>query len=255
MLNESIKKRIVKSLIDEIAGLDPLYLELVGHGLLEALEGQKLVHHGVNKDYKFVGYTVDTFSDDSTTIGQYSTDKDYFKNDGTEDNPHFGKLEDDILKAEKHKKPTGATKIYLLSTQEEPPSFRAAFNKTDTARRLADALVVLDAREQAKRIYELSVGNLNTATFFRSFFAGFSQDLDNFEYYGKLPAQCDNHQSDKGIMEAICRHFAKGEKIAVLHGVSGSGKRKLPLTSFTTKRMRLRTTFGLQAGTGIPTSR
>ena len=35
MLNESIKKRIVKSLISEIAGLDPLHLELVGHGLIE----------------------------------------------------------------------------------------------------------------------------------------------------------------------------------------------------------------------------
>lgn len=224
MLQESVKRRIVKSLVDEIAGLDPLHLELCGHGLLEILEGQKLVHHGINKDYKFVGYTVDTFSNDSMVVGQYSTEEGYFENDGTKDKPRFKKIEKDIQSAEKHRKPKRTTRIYLLSTQEEPPSFRAKFNQTDVANRLRGELTILDAREQAKRIYELSIANPHAASFFRSFFAGFSQDLDNFEYYGKLPAQCDNHQSDTGIIAAIRQHFAAGENIAVLHGVSGSGK-------------------------------
>lgn len=224
MLSESIKKRIVKSLIGEIAGLDPLQLELAGHGLVELIEDQKLIHQGINKDYKFVGYTVDTFSNGSTIIAQYSTDQDYFENEGTKEKPHFAKIENDIKGAEKHRKPDAATKIYLLSTKEEPPSFRAKFNKTRVANRLGKALNIVDAGEMAERIYELSIANQNAATFFREFFAGFSQDLDNFAYYGKLPAQCDNHQSDKAITDAIRQHFAKGQNIAVLHGVSGSGK-------------------------------
>ena len=224
MLSESIKKRIIKSLIGEIAGLEPLQLELAGHGLVELIENRKLIHHGINKDYKFVGYTVDTFSNGSTIIAQYSTDQKFFENEGTEKKPHFAKIEKDIEGAEKHRKPGATTRIYLLSTEEEPPSFRAKFNKTEVANKLGDALIIIDARELAKHIYELSVANSNAATFFREFFAGFSQDLDNFAYYGRLPAQCDNHQSDKGITDAIRQHFAKGQSIAVLHGVSGSGK-------------------------------
>jgi hypothetical protein len=63
---ESIKQRVIKRLIDEIGALDATSLELIGHGLVELLENRRLVHHGINKDYKFVGYTVDSFSDDST---------------------------------------------------------------------------------------------------------------------------------------------------------------------------------------------
>jgi tetratricopeptide (TPR) repeat protein len=224
MLTEFIKKRIVKSLIGEIAGLTPALFELAGHGLIEVLENKKLIHHGINKDHQFSGYTVDSFSNDSMVVAQYSTTQGYFENDDTADAPRFDKIEGDIASAEKHRKPGPTTKIYLLSSQEEPPSFRAKFNKTDTPNRLRDALIVFDAREIAKRIYDTSIANTEVATFFRQFFGGFSQDLDNFAYYGKLPAQCDHHQSDKGIIDAIRQHFAKGERIAVLHGVSGSGK-------------------------------
>lgn len=224
MLFESIKKRIVNGLINEILALEPLHLELVGHGLIELLENKTLIHHGINKDYKFVGYTVDSFSDDSLVIAQYSTEAGYFDNTGTQEKPAFKKIEKDTDSAEAHRAPTAKTKIYLLSSQEEKPSFRASFNKTEIAQRLGESLIVLDARELAKRIYDTSVEKPEAAAFFRAFFPEFAHALDNFEYYGRLPAQCENHQSDEGVLAAIRGHFSAGNTVAVLHGLSGSGK-------------------------------
>ena len=48
MLFESIKKRIISRLVDEISALDPTHLELAGHGLVELVENKRLVHHGIN---------------------------------------------------------------------------------------------------------------------------------------------------------------------------------------------------------------
>ena len=58
---------------------------------------------------------------------------------------------------------------------------------------------------------------------FRQYFPGFSQDLDNYEYYGRLPAPCDGHIYDQGINDALAKYF-DAKSVCVLHGVSGSGK-------------------------------
>jgi len=201
-----------------------MHLEIVGHGLVELLENKRLVHHGINKDYKFVGYTVDSFSDDSTVIAQYSTQDGYFKDTGSVNLPVFEKLEGDVQSAERHRPRTGDTKIYLISTEEENPSFRAKFNGTPLAQKLGNVLIILDARELAKRIYDLSIEKPDAATFFSEFFPEFGQALENFEYFGRLPAKCANHQSNDNALTAMRDHFAGGSTVAVLHGLSGSGK-------------------------------
>ncbi len=40
---EHIKLRIIKSLIEEIGGINDVYLELVGHNLISVIEGHKLI--------------------------------------------------------------------------------------------------------------------------------------------------------------------------------------------------------------------
>ena len=51
--------------------------------------------------------------------------------------------------------------------------------------------------------------------------------MENYEYYGKIPALCDNFCEDKKILEKIDKHFKKGKNICLLFGVSGSGKTQL----------------------------
>ncbi|MBF0108689.1 MAG: tetratricopeptide repeat protein [Magnetococcales bacterium] len=226
MMHEHIKKRIIKELIGEIVCLGAIELELVGHYMVSVLEGGRMVHHGINKDYKPVGYTVDSFSDDSTVVAEYSTEQGYFENEDSSPtkNAHsFPKIENDIQHALGHRQPQGPDKIYLITNHEEPPSFRAKFNTTFIGQSHGGRVVFLDAREMAKKVYQQSTNNQDCAAFYRQFFPGFSQNLDNYEYYGKLPAPCDGHIHDQGIGDALAKHF-EAYPVCVLHGVSGSGK-------------------------------
>lgn len=219
MTFEHIKKRIVKNLISEIECLDATDLELVGHNVISTRESQRLVHHGINKDYKPVGYTVDSFSEDSMIVGEYSTEKNYFS-----DSPSFSKIEKDIKHALSHNKPEGPNKIYLIANQEEPPSFRAQFNNTSLFKNFGHKIIFLDARELANEIHRQTINNSSYADSYKDFFPGYAQDLSNYEYYGKVPALCDGHISATNINEAISSHYSQGHHIGVLHGLSGSGK-------------------------------
>lgn len=130
-MSELIKMRVIKDLIDELACIDPISLELIGHKVIEMLENKTLVHHGINKDYKPVGYTVDTFSQDFTVVGEYSTTNGYFDDSsGRKKENRFDKIENDIAHAIGKAGATPPTKIYLVTTEEEPASFRGNFNKS-----------------------------------------------------------------------------------------------------------------------------
>ncbi|MEZ5589192.1 MAG: hypothetical protein R3F53_00130 [Gammaproteobacteria bacterium] len=220
MMHEHIKKRIIKDLMSEIFCLSATELELVGHNVVGILEDNRMIHHGINKDYKPVGHTVDSFSEDSMVVAEYSTEQAYF---GNRDYSSFTKIEKDIQHALNHRMPQEPDKIYLISNQEEPPSFRAEFNATPIGQSHGGKLVFLDARELAKEVYQQSINNPDCAAFYRQYFPGFSQNLDNYEYYGKLPAPCDGHICDQGINDALARYF-NAKPVCVLHGVSGSGK-------------------------------
>jgi tetratricopeptide (TPR) repeat protein len=221
---EHIKKRIIKNLIEEILCLNPTDLELIGHNLVSMIECKRMIHHGINKDYMPSGYTVDSFTDDSTIVVEYSAKKDYFLDSNSGSSSSFKKIHDDINHAIKHSLVNEPSKIYLISNQEEPPSFRSKFNETPIAQAQGNKIIIYDAREIAKLIYEQSIENAENANFYKQFFPGFSQDFDNYEYYGKVPARCEKHISDSGILNAIKNHFEQGQYICVLNGLSGSGK-------------------------------
>ncbi len=226
MMYEHIKKRIIKDLMSEISCLGATELELVGHNVVEIREGNKMVHHGINKDYKPVGYTVDSFSEDSMVVAEYSTEQGYFENKDSspeKNTPSFPKIEKDIQHALGHRKPQGPDRIFLIANQEEPPSFRAKFNASPIGQSHGGKIVFLDSRELAKEVYQQSTNNPDCAAFYRQYFPQFSQSLDNYEYYGKLPALCDGHIFDQGINDALAKHF-EGNSVCVLYGVSGSGK-------------------------------
>ena len=222
MQSESIKKRIIKSLVDEIIAIDASSLELFGHGLIEFIEGKRLVHHGLNTNHRPVGYTVDSFSQSGDVIGEYSAEQNYFINTaGKDEIPFFKKVANDIDHALSHGNPK---KIYLIASQEEPESFRAKFLKSDHGRKYAALVEIFDARELAKRVYEFSVANPADGAFFGDFFPDFAKSLENYEYYGRIPSRCENHQSDDSVLYGVRRQFESGLGICVLHGLSGTGK-------------------------------
>ncbi|TKJ82548.1 hypothetical protein PkoCFBP13504_17385 [Pseudomonas koreensis] len=224
-MSEFIKKRIIKNLIDELADIDSISLEIIGHKVIETLESKKLVHHGINKDHKPVGYTVDTFSQDFTIVGEYSTEDKYFEDSsGGRNEGRFDKIAKDIQHAVAKSGEKPPSKIYLVSSFEEPASFRGKFNKSDLAKEHAVRVNFLDARELAKTIFQSSQDNSQAADLYRYYLPDFAQNLDNYEYYGRVSPTCTNHQSEPLFLDAIMQHFAAGTVICVLHGLSGSGK-------------------------------
>lgn len=223
-MSEHIKKRIVKGLIEEISCLDATGIELVGHNYISLRENQPLIHHGLNKDYMPSGYTVDTFSDDSSIVGEYSAEKGYFDYSGKKEAPIYSKINKDVLHALGHKGGSGPDKIYLISNQEENPSFRAKFNSTNIGQEYAKRIIIIDARELAKGVYEQSINNPTAADFYKQYFPTFSQNMDNYEYFGKLPNACDGYVLAEEVFGAVSNHFKNGNSICVLHGISGSGK-------------------------------
>ncbi|MCF4176841.1 tetratricopeptide repeat protein [Vibrio sp. McD22-P3] len=223
-MHEHIKKRIVKGLIEEIGDLDDRALELVGHNFIAVNESKPMIHHGLNKDYKPVGYTVDSFSDDFSIVGEYSTAKNYFKHTGPDKSPTFDKIEKDIKHAVAHAEKCVLEKIYLISNEEEPNSFRKKFNTTDLAKSYTDLLTFVDARRLAIGIYDQSVSNPSVADFYKQFFPLFSLNLDNYEYYGKLPHLCQGHVRDDAVLDKILSHITQKEPVCVLSGLSGTGK-------------------------------
>lgn len=224
-MSELIKKRVVKDLIDELADLDAVSLELVGHKVIEVLENKTLVHHGINKDYKPVGYTVDTFSQDFAIVGEYSTESGYFEDcSGRKKENRFEKIEKDINHAIEKGGSILPSRIYLVSTEEEPASFRGNFNKSKISGEIRKRVNFLDARELAKVIFQSSQENSQAADFYRHYLPDFSQNLDRYEYYGRVPSACAHHRTEQSFIDAIRQHFAAGTQVCVLHGLSGSGK-------------------------------
>lgn len=223
-LFEHIKKRIIKGLIEEITCLDERGIELVGHNYISQRENQPLIHHGLNKDYMPSGHTVDTFSDDSLIVGEYSAEKGYFDYSGKKDAPIYSKINNDISHALEHTGKDGPEKIYLISTQEEKASFRSKFNTTELGQKYAERLIIIDARELAKGIYKQSISNPSVADFYKQYFPNFSQNMDNYEYFGKLPNACDGFIRSDEINDAISNHFRNGNRVCILYGISGSGK-------------------------------
>ncbi|ELL9329097.1 YfgM family protein [Vibrio parahaemolyticus] len=224
MIFEIIKQRVVKELIQEVKSLSATDIELVGHNLVSLLNNQRMVHHGLNKDYRPAGYTVDSFAQNSSVITEYSVEKGYFDNNGTSEVPRYSKIEKDLAHALSHNQTPTLSKIYLISSQEEIPSFRSNFNKTSWFSSHGSVIEIFDARELAKVIYEQSVANPSSASFYKQFFPSLSHNLDNYEYYGKLPTQCDSHVNDINVIKALDEHYSSGHKVCVLSGVSGSGK-------------------------------
>jgi len=224
-VSEFIKKRILRDLIDELADVDSTTLELIGHKVIETRESPHLVHHGINKDYKAVGYTVDSFSQDGALVGEYSTQADYFDDaSGAKKEHRYDKIIADVQHAMHHGGPSAPNKIYLVSSREEPPSFRQGFNQSSLAQEHRERLIFLDARELATTIFESARQRPTAVDFFRHYLPDFAQNLDNYEYYGRIPPACINHQSEPLFLAAIRKHFTSGQHICVLSGLSGSGK-------------------------------
>lgn len=219
-----IAQRIKKNLMQELQGLSAADLEDIGHYMICQIEGIELIHHGTNMDRRPVGYTVDSFSEDATIVGEYSVEDGYFQ-DYSDKDGCYKKIHKDIKHAIAHSHGK-LCRIYLVTTQEEVPSFRQKFNSTCD---VSDdyKLIIYDARRIAETVYQQSIDSSTHAAFYKQVLPNYSQELDNYEYYGKIPPLCEKFCDDPNVLKQIEKHFEKIGPVCLLYGISGSGKTQI----------------------------
>lgn len=94
-------------------------LEYVGNYILCIIENQDMVHHGINKEGRPSAYTVDSFSQNASIVGEYSVEKDYFTDYSETDGiRYYKKIHKDIEHAINHSG-DNLQKIYLLLAKKK----------------------------------------------------------------------------------------------------------------------------------------
>ncbi|GAB1442534.1 hypothetical protein MASR2M39_13700 [Ignavibacteriales bacterium] len=222
-MTQTIKLRIINELVEELSYISPVTLEYLADNIISFLESKRLIHRGVNLKGRPVKSSVDVYSEHSKIVVECSTQEDYFISSGRK-TKEFMKIKTDVEKAINHLPPNGPDIIYLISSQVQPSSFQKAFNDTETFKQHGERIILYDASVLANLIYEQSLTNSDIFDFFRECLPNFALNMDNYEYYGKVPPPCKNHIVDNNNVDAIARHFEREESICVLFGLSGAGK-------------------------------
>lgn len=222
-----LKQKLIKVLTEDIQELSASDLELVGHAFVNSKEDNNLIHRGLNVDNRPVGYTLDSFSQNRGVVAEYSTDKDYFKDTSAKDNPpKFTKVFHDIDHTLQHVGSDNLTKLYLVSSQLEPASFRKKLGHTDKFKEVRKKLIILSAKELAEGIYKECLESTNAVDIYRNYFPTFLMEFTNFGFFGKLPTPCNGYARDDNSLAQIEVHLSL-YNVCVLSGMSGSGKTQL----------------------------
>lgn len=212
---QKLKQAAVNQIEQDLASIGSADLEFVGHSLIKLLEDRDMIHRGLNRDAKPVGYTVDTFSDDRTIVGEYSTDADYFEKP-------YDKIKGDSQHAKDHA--PNCKKVYLISNRgvgnsdwkEIEP---AAKNKLPAG---ADALIY-DGRRLSEAIYDQVIEKNNLVEYFADFLPSLLKIWTENAISHAVPETPFDYVADEARTKAIAELLVNHRAVAV-HGISGTGK-------------------------------
>lgn len=212
---QKLKQVAVKALEHDIVNLDANALEYIGHSLIQVLEGVSLIHRGLNRDGKPVGYTLDTFSADRKIVGEYSTEEGYF------DTP-FKKLLGDC--AHSKKLAPDCKKLVLISNRPCKNS-----DWPNVAKEVKDVLGdgitidVYDSQRLADRIYEQTITKNSLVEYFADFLPSLWKAWTENAISHALPETPPDYVEDQARAQIIADALAKSSTVA-LCGISGTGK-------------------------------
>lgn len=212
---QSLKQAAVKALEQDIVNLDPSALEHVGHSLVQGMEGKRLIHRGLNRDGKPVGYTVDTFAAGHVLVAEYSTEAGYF------DAP-FTKMCEDCARAQQLA--PDLKKLMLVSNQPCRESDWAAVSAAVRSK-LRDGIdfEVYDSRLLAERIYEEAIAKNNLTDHLVGFLPNLWKIWAENEISHALPHLPPDYVADVTLARMIEDQLATHRVLAIF-GISGTGK-------------------------------
>jgi len=212
---QKLRQAAVNQIEQDLMNIGSADLEFVGHSMIKLLEDRDLIHRGLNRDAKPVGYTVDTFSDDRMIVGEYSTEADYFEEP-------YGKITRDSKHAKDHA--PKCKKVYLISSQgvgnSDWKEIESVAKKVLPAG--ADA-VIYDGRRLSEAIYDQVIQKNNLVEYFADFLPSLLKVWTENAISHAVPETPFDYVADAARTKAITELLAKHPVVAV-HGISGTGK-------------------------------
>ncbi|TDU68131.1 hypothetical protein EI77_03248 [Prosthecobacter fusiformis] len=174
-----------------------------------------LIHRGLNRDGKPVGYTVDTFSTDRTLVGEYSSEAGYFESPFTK------------LCADCHHVKNQAPQVrflYLISTQacrnsDWPKVLNAAFNVIGDEVKLE----IYDRDRIALEIYDRAIKENNLVEYFADFLPSLWKAWTEHAISHAVPDLPPDYVDDQ-VRTTVLNDALSANQVVAINGISGSGK-------------------------------
>lgn len=212
---QKIRQAAVKSLEQDIANLSSADLEIIGHRVVELLEEKQLIHRGLNKEGKPVGYTVDTFSGDRTVVAEYSTEDKYFEEP-------YPKIRKDCQHA--RKQAPAAQTLYLISNQLCDNSDWSKVSKA-IVEELGNGLThePFDSRRLAETIYDQVIAKNNLVEYFADFLPTLWEAWTQHIVSNSPPEPPRDFVHDAARAKIVVDAIQQHPRVAI-QGISGTGK-------------------------------
>lgn len=212
---QKLRQAAVNQIEQDLINIGSADLEFVGHSVIKLVEDRDLIHRGLNRDAKPVGYTVDTFSDDRTIVGEYSTEADYFEEP-------YGKIKRDSQHA-KNNAPN-CKKVYLISSRGVGNSDWKEIEPVAKKELPPGAgAVIYDGRRLAEAIYDQVIEKNNLVEYFADFLPSLLRVWTENAISHAVPETPSDYVADEARTKAIA-DLLVDQPLVAIHGISGTGK-------------------------------
>lgn len=214
-----LSKRVARQeVMSELALLSASELEVVGHCVVCAIEGEPMAHRGLSTNNNPSGYTVDTFSHDRVVAAEYSTEPDYFESG-------FSKLKKDAKHV--HEELNAVSRVYFVSNSEcrnskLEPAHQVVRKELTTI--LPQDIMILSARELADEIVERFVLGANQLSIqIADILPAVQRQRDLHVFELAVPILPKAFVRDEHRYKLISERVGS-ERVCVVFGLSGEGK-------------------------------
>lgn len=221
-MNDFLKKSYLSRLIKALSLLNGSEFEKLGHSVLQQILNCRLNHRGLTISGAPSGYTVDSYSDDLTIIGEYSVENDYFSKG-------FAK----ILKDLKHALDTSSNlkTLYLFTSQLPGPKqsidVRRTINNVISSVNRDVNVEIFDANNIANYLIS-KLGEMDSSSDLVIYLPELENILHEHVMTNTIPQVKGNYLYRSEEDETLS--ILEKENVVLIHGISGIGKTEIAIS-------------------------
>lgn len=213
-----MRELCIENVKNVLESLDSARFEKLCYVFMDYITGERLHHRGENIRGDAVGYTVDSYSDDGRTVGEYSVDRKYFS--------ELKKPEQDIIHA--YKKFPKLKSLYLCVGIEATPS--QGIDITDLCEEYDEKYNIniqwFDSRSIAEVISTEIIGKNRVQKKMIDIISDLAEAIGKNSIGSNIPELPENYSFPNITTKRLLEELEKNHFL-YLHGISGIGKTML----------------------------